>query len=121
MNILLVEDDAFFQTFYAGKLSEEHFTVTVAVNGEEGLRRAQEQKFNLIILDLIMPKVDGFSFLSVRQKTPQLSAVPVIVFSTLGQDIDVAKAKELGATDYVNKSFLDFPVLLAKIHEHILK
>lgn len=87
----------------------------MAENGEEGLFRAKEQHFNLILLDLIMPKVDGFTFLQTRLSDETLKLVPVIVFSTLGQEVDIQKAKELGANDYINKSFLDFEGLLQKI------
>lgn len=111
----MIEDDPFFRKFYSLKLSESAFGVTVATNGEEGLEKATRQEFNIILLDLIMPKVDGFSFLEKRQTLPALLQVPVIVFSTLGQEDDVAKAKTLGAADYVNKSFLDYEGLLTKI------
>lgn len=121
MNILLVEDDPFFQKFYAGKLTEQQFSVTVAGDGEEALARASTQPFNLILLDLIMPKMDGFSFLQARQQNPALARIPVMVFSTLGQETDIAKAKELGANDYVNKSFLDFAALLSKIQANMLR
>lgn len=119
MNILLVEDDAFFQKFYSLKLTEKQFRVTIAGNGEEGIARAKEQPFDVILLDLIMPHVDGFSFLEVRKNDPNLSRVPVIVFSTLGQESDIEKAKNLGANDFVNKSFLDFDGLLEKIQTAI--
>lgn len=115
MTILLIEDDPFFRKFYAQKLTEQQYTVIVAENGEEGLQKASQATLNLILLDLIMPKIDGFSFLSARQQNPVLARVPVIVFSTLGQEQDIAKAKTLGASDYVNKSFLDLQGLLSKI------
>ena len=115
MNILLVEDDAFFQKFYSLKLTDKQNRVTTAANGEEGIQRAKEEAFDVILLDLIMPRVDGFSFLEMRKSDPALEQIPVIVFSTLGQEADIEKAKSLGANDYVNKSFLDFDALLAKI------
>lgn len=121
MNILLIEDDAFFQKFYSLKLTEKQFKVTSAANGEEGVERAREQAFDVILLDLIMPRVDGFSFLETRKNDPTLSRIPVIVFSTLGQDSDMQKAKSLGANDFVNKSFLDFDGLLVKIQAVIGK
>jgi CheY-like chemotaxis protein len=121
MSILLVEDDTFFQTFYAGKLREQQFSVSVAGNGEEAWAKVTKEHFDLILLDLIMPKVDGFSFLQARQKQPQIALIPVIVFSTLGQDTDIEKAKSLGANDYLNKSFLDFAALLAKIQANLTK
>jgi CheY-like chemotaxis protein len=121
MTILLVEDDLFFQKFYAGKLTEKQFSVVVAGNGEEALIKAGQTHFDLILLDLIMPKVDGFAFLQARKNNPLLLHIPVVVFSTLGQDADIEKAKSLGANDYMNKSFLDFEALLAKIQANIAK
>jgi CheY-like chemotaxis protein len=115
MNILLVEDDTFFQRFYALKLTERKFAVTVASNGEEALHYTKSRHFDLILLDLIMPKVDGFMFLEVRKKDPTLFRIPVIVFSTLGQEQDMTKAKNLGANEYINKSFLDLEALVSKI------
>jgi CheY-like chemotaxis protein len=62
-----------------------------------------------------MPNKDGFEVLEVLSKDPNLQSIPVLVFSTLGTEQDVEKAKRLGAVDYVNKSFFDFDNLLAKI------
>lgn len=115
MNILLIEDDPFFRKFYSLKLTQCGFNVTTASDGEEGWIRVGEQDYAVILLDLIMPRFDGFSFLEMRRRDPKVMAIPVIVFSTLGQDQDVQKAKELGAQEYVNKSFLDFEGLLTKI------
>lgn len=115
MNILLAEDDNFFQNFYAKKLSEQGITVTVAKDGEEALTALQTIKPDLILLDLIMPKKDGFDVLTELAKSEQLKTIPVLVFSTLGQEEDIIKAKSLGAIDFVNKTFFDFDSLLLKI------
>lgn len=79
------------------------------------MEKAAQAAFNLILLDLVMPRIDGFAFLEARQKNPALLQVPVIVFSTLGQEPDIEKAKSLGANDYVNKGFFDLSNLLTKI------
>lgn len=115
MKILLVEDDEFFQKFYSLKLKEQNIEVDIAKDGEEGILKAKTGSPNLILLDLIMPKVDGFSFLEQRMQDDGLKKIPVIVFSTLGQEKDIEKAKNLGATDYVNKSFFDFGNIMSKI------
>ncbi len=116
MKILLIEDDKFFQKFYAVKLKEQNYEVDVASDGEEGIMKMREFKPDLIFLDLIMPKTDGFSVLKTRQQDPTLLKIPVIVFSTLGQENDVRLAKSLGANDYINKSFFDFGVMMNKIN-----
>lgn len=117
MKILLVEDDKFFQKFYFLKLSEQNIQVDIAGDGGEGILKARQGNPNLILLDLIMPNTDGFSFLEIRQQEEGLKKIPVIVFSTLGQEKDVEKAKLLGATDYINKSFFDFNSMMVKIRQ----
>lgn len=117
MRILLVEDDPFFQKFYAYKLAEKGFTVDVGTDGVEGLKLMQANKPDLILLDLIMPNMDGFGVLAAKAANPALKSIPVLVFSTLSQEEDVKKALSLGALDYANKSFFDFDTLLAKITE----
>lgn len=113
MHILIIEDDVFFQKFYAEKLEEQGFSIMTASNGKKGLEALKKQEADLIILDLIMPEMDGFEFLQNFAKLKK--STPILVFSTLGQNEDIEKAKKLGATDYVNKSFFDFPKLLEKI------
>lgn len=115
MRILLVEDDTFFREFYAAKLKEDGMEVEIATDGEDGLLKAEKTKPDVILLDIIMPKKDGFEVLSTLSQNANLKKIPVIVFSTLGQESDVEKAKKLGATDYINKSFFDFAGLKAKI------
>lgn len=115
MHILVVEDDRFFQKFYSHKLEEEGFRVDTADNGEIGLKIAREGKPDIILLDLVMPIKDGFDFLAAREKDEVLKKIPVLVFSTLGQEQDIDKAKSLGATGYVNKSFFDFDNLKHKL------
>lgn len=121
MNILLVEDDTFFQKFYSLKLGEAGFQVMIAGNGEEGLQKAAETHPDLILLDIVMPKKDGFEVLKSLAADEKLKTIPVLVFSTLGQEEDVARAKQLGARDYVNKSFFDFDTLHNKINEILTK
>lgn len=115
MRILLVEDDKFFREFYAFKLKEKNIEVGQAGDGDEALKIIPEFKPDLILLDLIMPKKDGFELLADLKKDQAMSQIPVLVFSTLGQQKDVDRAKELGAKGYVNKSFFNFDNLLNMI------
>lgn len=117
MNVLLVEDDKFFRDFYAFKLQEKGIKISVADNGEEGLKKINEAPPDLVLLDLIMPKKDGFEVLAEMQQAGLTNTIPVLIFSTLGQDKDVEKARQLGARGYINKSFFDFDKLYARIIE----
>lgn len=115
MKVLLIEDDKFFQKFYSAKLREQNIEVDVASDGEEGLLKMQQFNPNVVLLDLIMPKRDGFSVLEARSLDENLKKIPVIVFSSLDQEKDLEKAKNLGATDYINKSFFNFDEIMVKI------
>jgi DNA-binding response OmpR family regulator len=115
MRILLIEDDQFFRKFYAFKLQEQKFDVDQAADGVEGMEKMIQNKPDLVLLDIIMPNKDGFEVLQEKSANPALKDIPVLVFSTLGQEQDVKKAKDLGATDYINKSFFDFDTLVTKI------
>ena len=117
MKILLVEDDKFFREFYAQKLREKNIEVFQAGDGAEGLKIAGESIPDIILLDLIMPVKDGFGVLEEISKSETTKNIPVLVFSTLGQEKDIAKAVSLGAKGYVNKSFFDFETLFNKIME----
>lgn len=121
MRLLLVEDDKFFREFYAFKLKEKNIEVEQAGDGEEALAKIPQFKPDLILLDLIMPKKDGFELLKDLSNDPEMSRIPVLVFSTLGQQKDVDRAKQLGAKGFVNKSFFDFDNLLKMILQLITK
>lgn len=115
MKILLVEDDKFFREFYAQKLREKGVEVAQAGDGVEGLQKVSENIPDIILLDLIMPNKDGFQVLEELAKSDVTKNIPVLVFSTLGQEKDIEKAKSLGAKAYVNKSFFDFDALFNTI------
>jgi CheY-like chemotaxis protein len=117
MKILLIEDDLFFQKFYSNKLKESGVEVEIAGDGEEGLIKMKSFNPNLVLLDLIMPKLDGFGVLTARLQDENLKKIPVIVFSTLGQEKDINRAKEMGANGYINKGFFDFNSLVATINQ----
>lgn len=121
MKILIAEDDGFYQKFYTNKLQEKGFETVLAVDGEDAILKILDSKPDLILLDIIMPKKDGFEVLAAMRGNPITQNIPVIVFSSLGQEDDVKKAKSLGATDYINKSFYDFDLLLSKIQAYTTK
>ncbi len=101
--ILVIEDDRFLSLVLKGRLEKDGFTVLQAFDGEEGLAKLAEFKPDLVILDLIMPKVSGFEFMERIANDPQFNQVPILIASNLGQESDVEKAKALGAIDYYVK------------------
>ncbi|MFA9288335.1 MAG: PleD family two-component system response regulator [Weeksellaceae bacterium] len=116
MKILVAEDDKFFQKFYKSQLVEHGHEVEVTSDGNEALDKLKVSKPDLLLLDIIMPNKDGFEVLTAISQDPSLK-VPILIFSTLGQEADIKRAMELGAKGYVNKSFFDLDVLLKKIEE----
>ena len=102
--ILLVEDDSFLANIYKTKFEMEGFSVNVAENGELGLKEAKKKKPDLILLDILLPKMDGFTVLQHLKADSALKDVPVILLTNLGQKDDVEKGLKLGAADYLIKA-----------------
>ncbi|MDD5750153.1 MAG: response regulator transcription factor [Candidatus Pacebacteria bacterium] len=103
-NILLVEDDPFLADIYTKKLQQAGFDVTVADNGEQALKDADNVAFDLVLLDIVMPYIDGWEILK-RIKSPKAKNHPkVIIFSNLGQSSEVKKGLDLGADKYLIKA-----------------
>ena len=100
--ILIIEDEKPLSHALKLKLSHEGYDVDIAGDGEEGVERATAGKFDLILIDIIMPKMDGFAALSALKDQGNTSAI--IVLSNLGQQEDIEKAKQLGVLDYMVKS-----------------
>jgi CheY-like chemotaxis protein len=102
--ILLVEDDRFLRRAAEAMLRKQGFDVRVAADGEEGLAAARGAVPDLVLLDLIMPKMQGFTVLEALKADPATAGVPVIIMSNLGQDSDIARAMAAGAAAYFIKS-----------------
>jgi len=115
LNILLVEDESFFQKFYVQKLQEQLFTVDLAVDGEDAIQKLSNKKYDCVLLDIIMPKKNGFEVLKYVKEHAITPLTPIIMFTTLGQENDIQQALSLGAADYADKVFFDFESLLQKI------
>jgi len=113
--ILVAEDDKFLANAYRVKLSKANYEISLASDGEELLSIIDGFGPDLLLLDLVMPKKDGFSVLSELRQNPKWAKLPVIVASNLGQKEDIDKAKMLGASDYVVKSDLAMKDLVVKI------
>ena len=102
--ILLAEDDSFLIEIYSTKLKEASFKVEIAVNGEETLKKLQEEKPDLLLLDIVLPQIDGWEILKRVKENPALNNLKIIAFSNLGQKDDVEKGLKLGATKYLIKA-----------------
>lgn len=102
--ILLVEDDPFLIDIYTTKLKEAGFSVEVAVDGEEALRKAKGKKPALIVLDIVLPQIDGWEILKKIKSSPELKNLKVIILSNLGQKEEVERGITLGATKYMIKA-----------------
>ena len=102
--ILLVEDSKVVQQMYRNKLTFEQFNVLTADNGMEAIKILSKEKPDIILLDLMMPVMDGYKVLQVIKTDPKLSNIPVLVFSAKGQPEEVEKALNLGAAGYIVKA-----------------
>jgi len=117
--ILIAEDDGFLSKIYDVKLKGMGYNVVMASDGEDALEKLNQGGYNLIILDMMMPKRDGFDVLAAVRANQALSSVPVIVLSNLGQESDVKKAMDMGANDYLIKANFSIDEVVSKIKKHL--
>ena len=103
-NILIVEDDKFLRELISKKLINEGFKIDEAIDGEEGLKKLEEIKPDLILLDLILPGLDGFEVLKRIKDDPGTASIPVLILSNLGQKEEVEKGFDFGAVRYFIKA-----------------
>lgn len=106
--LLVVEDDFFLIKVFQSKLTEEGFEVEIASDGELAFEVLKTFKPDLILLDLVMPKKDGFEVLEGLKKDPELKKIRVMVLTNLGQESDIERVKSFGVEDYLVKS--DTPI-----------
>jgi DNA-binding response OmpR family regulator len=113
--ILIVEDDKFLRELIVQKILKEGYQAVEAINGEDGVAKAKEEKPDLMLLDLILPGIDGFEALRQVKESADTSSIPVIILSNLGQKDDVERGMKLGAADYLIKAHFTPGEILAKI------
>ena len=118
-NILVAEDEEFLIRALKDNLEAEGCTVDTAVNGEEAMERLRSRRPDIILLDLLMPKKDGFSVLEEVKKSSEWRLIPVIVLSNLGGDAEIKRALELGADDYFVKSQHPIEEVIEKVKEYL--
>ena len=113
--ILIAEDDQFILKAMTTKLTKEGYEVKIAVDGVQLMNMLKSYIPDLIILDLLMPKKDGFEVLKEVKADQKLKKIPIIIASNLGQQNDIQQVIDLGATDYLVKSELTLENLVQKI------
>ena len=111
--VLIVEDDSFLQGLAANKLTQNEFDVTTAKDGETAMTELAKEKFDCILLDLMLPDISGFDILKNIQTAG--GKIPTIVFSNLSDDKDIKKAMDLGAAEYLIKSNFTLEELVEKV------
>lgn len=118
--ILIVEDDELLLRALYLVFHGSNYTIATAPDGDTGLKMAERLKPNIVLLDLLLPKMNGFDFLKYIKANPKLKDIPVIVLSNLGDDDSMTKARGLGAIDYFIKAGTDLTELSDRV-EKILK
>ena len=103
-NILIIEDDPFLIDIYVTKLKDLGFSVDVASDGKEGLRKLKEKDFDVLVLDIVVPHIDGWQVLRQIGEDEKLKNLKVVVLSNLGQKEEVEKGLKLGAVKYLIKA-----------------
>ncbi|MBT3835069.1 response regulator [Candidatus Peribacteria bacterium] len=113
-HILVVEDEKALSHALQIKLESEGYQVSISEDGKEASELIEQESFDLILLDVIMPRMDGFNFLMFLKGSGHTDT-PVMVLSNLGQDEDIEKAKSLGATDYMVKANAPFAKIIESV------
>ncbi|MDP2736068.1 MAG: response regulator [bacterium] len=113
--ILIVEDEATLQKTLGDVLGQEGYEVVSALDGEAGARLAKEERPNLILLDLVLPKMTGFEVLEQIRSQEETKGIPVIVLTNLEDLGDIQRATELGATTYLVKSNYELTEVVGKV------
>jgi DNA-binding response OmpR family regulator len=115
--ILLVEDDINLRDIYSARLGAEGYDIITASDGEEALATAVREKPDLIILDVMMPKISGFDVLDILRSTPETKSTRIIMMTALSQDSDKLRGESLGVNKYLIKSQVTLEDVVASVKE----
>jgi len=119
--VILIEDEEMLSNMYEAKFIKEGFDIKKALDGETGLKLIQEENPDLVLLDIIMPKLDGFSVLRKIKEDQKNKNIPVILLTNLGQDEDVKKGNSLGASGYLVKANMTPAQVVEKVKGFLKK
>lgn len=117
--VLMIEDDPLIVKIYSTRLKADGYEVYSAENGEDGLKLLSEKKPDLIILDVMMPRIDGFGVLSRIMADEQMKSIPVLVYSNLAADEEIVRAKSMGAREFIVKADVSPTEMVAKIKQYL--
>jgi DNA-binding response OmpR family regulator len=115
--ILIIEDDKFLRELMVRKLSSLQFSVVSAVDGEDGLQKIKAEMPDIVLLDLILPGINGFEVLERSKADAATAKIPVIILSNLGQSEDIEKGLKLGAADFLVKAHFTPQEIVNKLKE----
>jgi len=121
VSVLIIEDDSYISDMYKIKLESENFEVAIAKDGIIGIKSLEKQKPDIILLDIVMPKIDGFNVLKTIKKNPDLKEIPVVLLTNLSQKENVERGFELGADSYIIKAHFTPSEVVKKIKEILKK
>lgn len=121
LKVLMIEDDKFLRKIYRDKLTRAGFEFIEATNGEEGANKIISENPDLVLLDLILPRKNGFDVLVDMKRNPNTKSIPVIILSNLGQESDIKRGLALGAQDYLVKTDVNLSEVVDKVKEHLIK
>ncbi len=119
--ILIIEDEEILLNLLQSKLIKEGYEVSIAKDGEEGIQSIKKIKPDLVLLDIIMPKKSGFEVMEEAGKDPKIKSIPIVVISNSGQPVEIDKAKQLGARDWLIKTEFDPQEVVEKVIKQIGK
>lgn len=117
LRVLIVEDDKFLHQLLVKKFASNGFAVAEAIDGNEALAALQKRVPHVVLLDLILPGIDGFEVLRQMRQTPEFSKIPVIILSNLGQQEDIQKGQALGAIDYMVKANFTLDEIISRVRQ----
>jgi DNA-binding response OmpR family regulator len=117
--ILFIEDDPLIVKIYSTRLKADGHEVSSAENGEEGLKVAFEQKPDVVVLDVMMPKMDGFGVLEKLRADEFFKTKPILMYSNLNNEDEIVRAKQMGVTEFIVKANLSPTQMVVKIEQYV--
>ena len=117
--VLIIEDEDLIMDLLKKKLIQEGYEVLTAYNGEQGMEKLKSVKPDIVLLDIVMPKKSGYEVMEEMSKDPELNKIPIIVISNSGQPVELDRAKNLGAQDWLVKTEFDPKEVVEKVRRLI--